>query len=173
MLWQNWVLAKGSVAAGGIVAKRVSMGLLAMGFVLVALAAFQLARHWQAREPLYSRVAPAEGCDLRVAPCRQSVAGGVVEFSIVPRVIPLMRPLQIAAGVDGLDVRGVAVEIRGLNMDMGLNRTLLTQSVAGRWDGETILPVCSQRRMHWEAAVLLDAVQGRFEVPFLFHTVRP
>ena len=64
------------------------------------------------------------------------------------------------------------VEIRGLNMEMGLNRTQLTPIGEGSWAGETILPVCSQRRMEWEAAVQLDLEQ-RYELPFLFHTTRP
>jgi hypothetical protein len=91
----------------------------------------------------------------------------------MPQAVPLMRPLQLAVEAVGLDLRAVAVEIRGLNMDMGLNRTLLKQSQTGRWSGETILPLCSQRQMQWEAAVRLDAEQGRFEVPFLFDTKRP
>jgi hypothetical protein len=56
-------------------------------------------------------------------------------------------------------------------MDMGLNRTLLQGIQDGRWEGETILPICSQRRMQWEAAVRLDG-DGRFEVPFVFDTRR-
>ena len=94
-------------------------------------------------------------------------------FSIMPQPVPLMRPLQLAVEVVGLDARGVAVEIRGLNMDMGLNRTLLAKSHTGRWKGETILPLCSQRLMEWEAGVRLITEQGRFEVPFLFATKRP
>ena len=83
-----------------------------------------------------------------------------------------MKPLRITADVEGLAVQNVHVEIRGLNMDMGLNRTRLEETAQGHWEGETILPVCSQRRMEWEAAVRLDA-DRRVEVPFVFHTVRP
>jgi len=155
------------------VTNRASVTLTAVGFVLVAGLTFFLARDWQSREPPYHRVAAAEGCDLRAGPCRQTVAGGAVVFSIMPQAVPLMRPLQLAVEAVGLDLRAVAVEIRGLNMDMGLNRTLLKQSQTGRWSGETILPLCSQRQMQWEAAVRLDAEQGRFEVPFLFDTKRP
>ena len=149
------------------------MTLMAVGFVLVAAATFGLARHWQSQQPPFARVAAPEGCDLHAGPCRQAVAGAGVVFSIMPQTVPLMRPLQLVVEADGLDARSVAVEIRGLNMDMGLNRTLLAQSQTGHWRGETILPLCSQRRMQWEAAVRLDTEQGRFEVPFLFDTKRP
>ena len=152
---------------------RAGVTLMAVGFVLVAAVSFGVARHWQLRQPVYNRVAAVESCDLHVGPCRQTVAGGAVVFSIMPQPVPLMRPMQLAVEAVGLDAHGVAVEIRGLNMDMGLNRTLLTKSHTGRWKGETILPLCSQRRMQWEAAVRLDAEQGRFEVPFLFDTKRP
>jgi len=43
---------------------------------------------------------------------------------------------------------------------------------SGVWTGETILPICSQREMKWEAAVRLDA-DSRSEIPFLFRTSRP
>jgi hypothetical protein len=100
------------------------------------------------------------------------VAGGWVDFSIEPASVPLMKTLALAVTTQGLDVRGVTVEIRGLNMDMGFNRTPLSRAAGGRWTGETILPVCSQRRMEWEAAVQLD-VGPRLEVPFAFRTERP
>lgn len=83
-----------------------------------------------------------------------------------------MKTLELEVATKGLDVRAATVEIRGLNMDMGLNRTLLSREADGLWRGETILPICSQRRMKWEAAVQLDAGQG-LEVPFAFHTTRP
>lgn len=93
-------------------------------------------------------------------------------LAITPSQIPLMQPLRLSVVIAGLTAREIGVEIRGLNMDMGLNRTLLTPVADGRWEGETILPLCSQRRMEWEAAVLLRADQ-RLEVPFRFHTERP
>jgi hypothetical protein len=138
---------------------------------IVALAFFG-ARYWQAAQSGYTRVGTGGECDLRAGACRRGLDGGAITFSITPAGIPLMKPLRIVADVEGLAVHNVLVEIRGLNMDMGLNRTRLEQTAQGHWEGETILPVCSQRRMEWEAAVRLDA-DGRVEVPFVFHTVRP
>jgi hypothetical protein len=93
-------------------------------------------------------------------------------FSISPGEIPLMKPLKLAVITEGLAPETMVVEIRGLNMEMGLNRTQLTPIAEGGWAGETILPVCSQRRMEWEAALQLD-LDRRYEVPFRFHTTRP
>lgn len=139
--------------------------------LLIAGLAFLFARHWQSLQADFVRVDPPADCDLHAGPCRQVVAGGRVSLAIVPNAIPLMQPLKLQVQTEGLAVRGVVVEIRGLNMDMGLNRTQLAPAGADRWDGETILPICSQNRMNWEAAVRLDG-ERRFEVPFLFDTAR-
>jgi hypothetical protein len=159
--------------AGGTVKSKLGAALFVAGCVLLALLAFHLTRSWQAQEPQYDRVALPGGCDLRLGPCRQRVGGRLLAFSITPTTIPLMQPLKLLVEVDGPAVQRVSVEIRGLNMDMGLNRNRLVQARRGLWEGETILPVCSQRTMRWEAAVRVDGGDGRFEVPFLFHTRRP
>ena len=141
-------------------------------FVLIAIAAFYAARYWQSGQSGYTRIQGPADCDLSLGACQQSLAGGTVTFSIAPGEIPLMKPLTLGVLVEGLAAAGVVVEIRGLNMEMGLSRTTLTATGNGHWQGETILPICSQRRMKWEAAVQLDAGE-RYEVPFSFHTTRP
>lgn len=146
--------------------------LIVCGMLLVALGAYTAARHWQERGDSYQRVASDSGCDLRQGPCRREVAGGTVVFAITPSTIPLMQPLALRVEVQGLEVDGATVELRGLNMDMGLNRTRLAPLQAGVWTGETILPVCSQTEMKWEAAVRIDG-DSRLEIPFLFRTSRP
>jgi len=147
-------------------------GLTLVGLLLLVALAYYGGRAWQSSQAAYTRIAPTPACDLRAGPCRQAVAGGHISLAITPHEIPLMQPLRLVLETKGLTVRGVEVEIRGLNMDMGLNRTVLVQTADGHWEGETILPVCSQRTMEWEAAVRLDSA-GRVEVPFVFHTTRP
>ncbi len=144
-----------------------------LGLVLLAVAAYLGARHWQAGQASYTRVEPVEACDLRTGPCRQPADGGSVTLGIQPAAIPLMRPLRLTVVVEGLAERAVQVEIRGLNMDMGLNRTSLTRMPGGLWEGETMLPICSQRLMSWEAAVRLDVSGQALEIPFFFYTNRP
>lgn len=144
-----------------------------LGFLLLAAAAYFAARHWQADQASYTRVEPVNACDLRAGPCRQPVGSGSVSLGIQPADIPLMQPLRLTVVAEGLAERAVQVEIRGLNMEMGLNRTSLTRTPGGLWEGETILPICSQRRMSWEAAVRLDASGLAVEIPFFFQTTRP
>ncbi|MCB1774030.1 MAG: hypothetical protein KDI88_10465 [Gammaproteobacteria bacterium] len=134
--------------------------------------AFYGARTWQLQRDHYAVPALAGGCPLANGSCRQPLAEGAVTLEIDPAAIPLMQTLTLTVRAEGLNVDAVSVDIRGLNMDMGLNRTRLRHLGGGRWQGETILPVCSQRRMEWEARVQVDGAQ-RIAVPFLFFTERP
>ncbi|MGD8957739.1 MAG: hypothetical protein PVJ03_10405 [Chromatiaceae bacterium] len=152
---------------------RLRDALTLLGFLSLAVVAYFAARHWQTDEASYTRVEPEGACDLRTGPCVQPVNGGTVTLAIQPADIPLMQPLRLRVVAEGLTEHAVQVEIRGLNMDMGLNRTSLTRTPGGSWEGETILPICSQRQMSWEAAVRLDADGQAFEVPFPFRTNRP
>jgi hypothetical protein len=156
-----------------VVDTRLRSVLTILGLVAAAGIAYLGARYWQTGQPTFTRVAVAAECDLRAGPCQRQIGAGAVEFAVTPKQIPLMKTLRLSVRGVGVGLDQVAVEIRGLNMDMGLNRTRMEQGEDGRWHGETILPVCSQRRMEWEAAVQLS-VQGRmYELPFPFHTTRP
>ena len=61
--------------------EKMRNALVLLGFALIAGGAFVGARYWQAAQMSYVRMQPPLGCDLRAAPCRQSVAGGWVEFA--------------------------------------------------------------------------------------------
>ncbi|MDJ0740286.1 MAG: hypothetical protein QNJ91_11245 [Gammaproteobacteria bacterium] len=140
--------------------------------LVLAGGAFVGARYWQAPPAEYRRLMADPACDLRAGPCSVTADGTVISLAVTPRAIPLMRTLQLQVTVAGMPVDGVVVEVRGRNMDMGLNRTRLAATAAGTWRGETILPVCSQRRMEWEAAVRVAGAEW-LEAPFRFHTERP
>lgn len=143
-----------------------------VGAIVLSAAAYFGARYWQSTQAQFTRIKPQHLCDLRAGPCREPVPGGAVVFAISPESIPLMQTLHLIVNVQDLQTESVVVDIRGLNMDMGINRTVLKKSQDDMWEGETLLPVCSQKRMEWEAAILLEANQ-RLEVPFPFDTVRP
>lgn len=150
---------------------RRSLGLIVM-FVVLAGAAFLVARSWQARDATsFQRLTAPDSCDLRAGPCARQIGEGQVSFEITPADIPLMKTLTLRVTTNQLEVAGIVVEIRGLNMDMGLNRTVLQRDQEDVWIGETILPLCSQRRMEWEAAVQL-VTPTPMEVPFRFATRR-
>jgi hypothetical protein len=144
----------------------------AVASLALAWLAFEAVRFWDVRSAGYPRPEGVAGCRLEDGGCRQTIGDGVVDLQIRPRDIPLMETLSLRVTLEGVDATAVGVDIRGLNMDMGMNRTGLVRSDSGDWVGETILPVCSQRRMEWEAAVLIDGDRP-MAVPYLFDTVRP
>ena len=146
-------------------------GALVLGLLVLVAIGYGGARYWQTSGDGFARLELSADCDLRDGPCRHARGGGVITFAVEPRTIPLMQPLRLEVTTEGMGADEVLVEIRGLNMDMGLNRTRLQRAADGRWRGETILPICSQTRMHWEAAVRLTG-RERLEIPFPFITER-
>lgn len=92
-------------------------------------------------------------------------------FSISPDNIPLMQRLTLTVEVEGLAFNEAWVEIRGIDMDMGQNRTRLRNVDRATWVGETILPICSRRHMRWEAVIRFGE-ELNIEIPFRFATQR-
>lgn len=114
-----------------------------------------------------------DGCDLQQGPCsRELPGGGRVTFEILPRPIPLVKPLQLRVEVEGRPVRKVEVDFSGVTMNMGYNRPKLHQTAPGRFEGEGLLPVCIRQRMDWEAKVLLHLPHEVLAVPWRFDTFK-
>jgi len=112
-------------------------------------------------------------CDLRAGPCvSRSPDGGAVEFGIEPRQIPLLQPLSLRIRLQGLEAQAVGVEITGVNMDMGYNRLELERQDDGSYLGDGVLPVCTHRKMIWQALVVVVGDHGRIAAPFHFSTIR-
>jgi len=142
-------------------------------FLILAAMGYFLARHLAGGDASIEQLAP-EGCDLAAQSCEGILGdGSVVQLAVQPRPIELMKPLKVEVQVEGTGWTPLRLDITGLNMEMGLNRTSLNPDGRGRWRGETILPICSQRRMHWQAALLLQGPEGAVQLLYEFHTQRP
>jgi hypothetical protein len=114
-------------------------------------------------------LAPAEPCDLNQQACHADLPdGGRIELAIAPHPIPVIRPLQATVTFTGLTPDKVELDFAGVAMDMGLNRVTLTPSGAGRYVGETTIPVCVTGRMLWRATLVVEADRRRIAVPFKF-----
>jgi len=147
--------------------------LAGIGILILALAGYFAASHYAGNKGV-ARVVSIDDCDPGMAKCRSKLQDGtVIWFSISPRPIPLMKPLRVVVEVDGAGYVPNRLDITGLNMEMGLNRTSLQPDTNSRWTGETILPICSQRRMHWQAALRLDVGGEQLQLLYRFHTNRP
>ncbi len=112
-------------------------------------------------------------CELSAGPCRHRLPdGSELVLMLRPRPVPLMQPVTVEVTIDGEGWRPLQGEITGLNMRMAPSRVSLHASGDGHWSGETILPVCSQRRMHWQFALLIQGQGKRWRILDDFHTRR-
>ncbi len=109
------------------------------------------------------------GCDLQRRACPATLPqGGRLEFSIAPRPIPFLQPLRVEVRLTGVDARKIEVDFAGANMNMGYNRSELATTGAGRYAGETALPVCVSGSMTWVATVMIETDRQRIAVPYRF-----
>ena len=84
-----------------------------------------------------------------------------------------MQTVTVTVTVPHSGLRPRYLEITGLNMEMGINRVQLKEVGGGQqWRGETIIPVCSQREMHWRASLVLQRGDERFRLDDEFRTRR-
>jgi hypothetical protein len=112
-------------------------------------------------------------CNLRTAMCTSVLPKGAkVSFAITPKEIPLLQPLTLEVIIKGIKVVKVEVDIAGLNMDMGYNRTTLSAKTKNHFKGNTTIPICIRNKMDWQASVLLQTNQGLINVPFHFQTLK-
>lgn len=132
--------------------------------------------------PVDDLVHASASCDLRQAPCTAEFAdGGQVRLAIAPAGIPLVTPLELEVRLARMPPpQRVEVDFRGVDMDMGYNRFVLTapadqnQTPGGageRYRGQGILPLCVRQRMWWEARVLLFEENRLRATAFRFETL--
>lgn len=139
--------------------------------IVIAVAALGVAGYLLAPllTPRTDVALPLSACDLGAGPCRVDLpGGGSVEVTIAPRPIPALKPLQLSATALGAEVRGVAIDFAGVDMQMGFNRPQLAPLGEGRFSGQANLPVCVTGRMPWQATVLIDTGRSVVAAPFRF-----
>lgn len=148
--------------------------LVATVVLVLAVVVVVVARTWPlSDQEIIAEATIGENCDLQTAACSAEFAGGIrLRFSISPRPIPLIEPIELRVEVEGLDAEAVMVDIQGLNYNMGFNRPKLNAVGERSFVGSSILPVCSLYKMDWEARVLVATAKGIYAAPFRFFTVR-
>ncbi len=145
-----------------------------IGVLAAALIGYAVHNAWPLLYPEVLFRAPLDpDCNVRDGPCSLRFAsGGEVTFSVRPRGIPVLEPLDLDVILKHLDPLGVEVDFSGLDMNMGYNRVSLEPSSPGRYAGQGMLPVCVRNRMAWEAKVMLKTPRGYLVAPFRFDTYR-
>jgi len=165
--WANW--------------RTIAWLLAVVLFVLVLLAGQKLLRLVSNNPQDFDYVALAdERCQLGQQTCYLSLPkGGQVGLVVTPKDLPLLTPLEWRVSLDKIKAKQVVLDIVGLNMEMGYNRTTLTQDVnhadnvhlSQSFRGQALLPICTLATMEWEARLLIETHdQKRFLLPFRFQT---
>ncbi|RLJ17432.1 hypothetical protein DJ031_13985 [bacterium endosymbiont of Escarpia laminata] len=155
--------------------KQSSLLWLVAALLLAAFSAVAVYKVWPLLHPEVLVSAPLDSdCDLRAGPCRSVLPdGSSISFSIEPRSLPLVRPIQLQVEIEGLEAERIEVDFSGVDMNMGFNRPALANQGEGRFAGKGMLPVCVRDAMEWEAKVLVKTQDGLVAAPYRFITVKP
>ena len=140
-------------------------------FLILLLLAYKLKDF---STPDVTAIAPLDSsCDLRKGKCWSELPnGGKVSFSIMPKDIPVLAPLELMVTTEAVDVSTVELDFVGINMDMGYNHTKLERTGRHHFKGTAIIPVCVRDKMVWEARILLQTDTGLLMAPFRFYTLK-
>ena len=141
----------------------------AIGAMLAMLAVAVLGALWLPRADV--QVPLVVDCRLDRQPCAAALpGGGRLEVALDPRPVTTSGPIRVSVTVAGLRLEQVGVDFQGVDMNMGLHRLALAEAGAGRFAGETTLPVCVTGKMVWQATVLIAAERKNISVPFRFES---
>jgi len=109
-------------------------------------------------------------CQPEKTRCIQTTPFGNVSFQIAADPVPLMEATRASVATSGMDSLSASIMITGVNMNMGQTRFTLHTAGKTVFEGQIILPVCSQQQMHWQAEVQINTPDGQIRVPFSFST---
>ena len=113
-------------------------------------------------------------CNLHEGPCTARQGDQAVTLEITPHPIPVAKPLQVTVRLTHIPAKAVALDMTGLNMYMGFNRTHLRPIKPDIWTGQSIIAFCTNRVMQWQVSVLITRPDGQIiQVPFYLETYRP
>jgi len=144
-----------------------------LGALVAALVVTVLVKSMLFAPPRFTALPLDETCSLSDGVCAVSLPdGGRLEFTLAPRPVPLLKPLNLELRIAGSSARAVEVDFTGVNLAMAFNRAHLSADGAGRYDGQASLPLCSSGRMKWNATVRLEDGKRKIYVPFRFETER-
>jgi hypothetical protein len=149
--------------------------LITIGFLLLGGLAYMLGSNWAMlfRQPVFHAVAEA-GCDLRAGPCVAAVdMSRSIRLDMTPRPLPPTEQLRIRVDTSGLTAESIAVEFRGIDMNMGKSSHELRDIGGGSFTGDASLPACTRRQMRWRATVTARGADGIYLATFDFEVNRP
>ena len=120
---------------------------LAFLFVALVLIAGGLTRWWLAPEEV---VSTEVSCELSQGRCQITTAEGDISVSVTPSPIGVMSEHQIQVSTENGFFAPEALEVTGLDMEMGLTRAEFRSVSVQASSATLILPICTQFEMHWQ-----------------------
>jgi len=107
-------------------------------------------------------------CDARGNTCVATLGEYRLNLHIDEKVTTL-QPFSLTIEADGWQPQQLAVYFSMQGMEMGLNRFRLQQT-GNLWQGQAMLPVCTQQRSDWLATVFVTHNNERYRAEFGFST---
>ena len=106
-------------------------------------------------------------CDLR-RECRIESSEGVIVLDIVPDNLPVMKPLEIALTLEGLEAERVSMQFQGRDMAMNLAPFQLFPQDSGHvYGGTGYISYCTiEKDMVWLAKLEIEAEESLITVIF-------
>jgi hypothetical protein len=89
-------------------------------------------------------------CDLSQGQCQIVTAEGDISVSVTPSPIGVMSKHQIQVSTQKSFFVPEALDVTGLEMEMGLTRAEFRSVSVQASSATLILPICTQNEMHWQ-----------------------
>lgn len=120
-------------------------------------------------EPATTILMPTQtDCDARGKSCAATL--GQYRLNIkIGETIKTLQPFSLSIEADGWHPQQLAVYFSMVGMEMGLNRFRLQQT-GNLWQGQAMLPLCTQQRNDWLATVFVTHNGERYRAEFGFST---
>lgn len=115
----------------------------------------------------------AADCYLNEGPCLASHQDIHIHAQLYPQPIPLMQPVKLQLKSEHFaDITNVAATVEGINMFMGIQPITFKAppTTAESWQGDFILPICSESHMQWRLTLTFTAKQQAYRAIWLFDT---
>ena len=116
---------------------------------------------------------PKEECDLHVKECSITLKdGSKITLEIIPKSIPLMKPITFKAKTEGIELNSLEVKVYATNMNMGFHEFLLKKTAKNLYTGSVTLPTCVVGNMIWDANIIVNKPTKSIGAIFEFQTDR-
>lgn len=110
-------------------------------------------------------------CDLKKSACEVTIEDGTkISFEILPKEIPLMKPLTFRVKSDNQHLDDLSVRLYATNMLMGEYVLPLKHKGNGIYEAIGTLPTCPVGFMKWNADVAVGKINKVIGARFKFET---